>query len=134
MASQVKFRFVGKFPFLEAPDRLTRPLGERPRSNDAKELKMSVKIDLGMCCPCNAPGIEAYRLLTFPDGIQVRVRGLDKVLEEAYQQGKKPHWSIASELVKQLSEYNYIPAGAQFEYEEALLKEYRLFFEKKKRL
>ena len=39
LASQVKFRFVGAFPFLEVPDRLTRPLGERPRSNDAKELK-----------------------------------------------------------------------------------------------
>lgn len=94
---------------------------------------MSVKIDPGMCCPCNAPGIEVYRLLTFPDGIQVRVKGLDKVLEEACQQGKKPHWSIASELVKQLSEYNHIPTSAQFEYEEALMKEYRLFFEKREK-
>lgn len=94
---------------------------------------MSAHIDFGMSFPCNAPGIEAYRLLTFPDGIQVRVKGLDKILEETYQQGKKPHWSTASELVKKLSEYNYIPASAQFEYEEALLKEYRLFFEKKEK-
>jgi len=94
---------------------------------------MSVRIDLGMCCPCNAPGIEAYRLLTFPDGIHVRVKGLDKIFEEAHHQGKKPHWSIASELVRQLSEYNYILASSQFEYEEALLKEYRQFFEKKEK-
>jgi hypothetical protein len=94
---------------------------------------MSAKIDFGISCPCNAPGIEAYRLLTFPDGIQVRVKGLDKIFEDAYQEGKKPHWSIVSELVKQLSEYNYIPTGAQFEYEEALLREYRLFFEKKEK-
>ena len=94
---------------------------------------MSVKIDLETCSPCNAPGIEAYRLLTFPDGIHVRVKGLDKIFEDAYQEGKKPHWSIASELVKRLSEYNYIPTGAQFEYEEALLKEFRLFFEKKEK-
>jgi hypothetical protein len=94
---------------------------------------MSVKIDLGMCCPCNAPGIDAYRLLTFPDGVQVRVKGLDKIFEEAYHEGKKPHWSITGELVKRLSEYNYIPSSAQFEYEEALLKEFRLFFEKKEK-
>jgi hypothetical protein len=92
---------------------------------------MSPQIDLGMCCPCTAPGIEAYRLLTFPDGIQVRVKGLDKIFEEVYGEGKRPHWSIASELVKRLSEYNYIPTSAQFEYEEALLKEYRLFFEER---
>ena len=94
---------------------------------------MSVKIDLGTCCSCNAPGIESYHLLMFPDGIHVRVKGLDKIFEDAYQEGKKPHWSIASELVKRLSEYNYIPSSAQFEYEEALLKEFRLFFEKREK-
>jgi hypothetical protein len=94
---------------------------------------MSVKMDLGMTCPCNAPGIDAYQLLTFPDGIQVRVKGLDKIFEDVYQEGKKPHWSIASELVKRLSEYNYIPSSGQFEYEEALLKEFRLFFEKREK-
>src|SRR5512137_872157 len=94
---------------------------------------MSVKMDLEMCCPCNAPGIEAYQFLTFPDGIQVRVRGLDKIFEEAYEKGKRPHWSITSDMVNRLSEYNYISSSARFEYEEALLKEYRLFFEKKEK-
>jgi len=94
---------------------------------------MSVKIDLGICCPCNAPGIEAYRLIMFPNGIQVRVKGLDKIFEDAYREGKNPHWSIAGELVKRLSEYNYIPTSAQCEYEETLLKEYRLFFEKREK-
>jgi hypothetical protein len=94
---------------------------------------MSAKIDLGMACPCNAPGIEAYRLLTFPDGIQVRVRGLDIIFEEAYGEGKRPHWSVASELVNRLSEFNYISSSARFEYEEAVLKEYRRFFEEKEK-
>lgn len=94
---------------------------------------MVSQIDFGMCCPCNAPGIEAYRLLTFPDGIQVRVRGLDKIFEDVYKEGKKPHWSIACDMVDRLSEYNYISPSARFEYEEALLKEYRLFFEKKEK-
>lgn len=94
---------------------------------------MSSQIDLGMCCPCNAPGIEAYRLLTFPDGIQVRVRGLDEIFEEAYREGKTPHWSLMSEMVDRLSRQNYIPSSARFEYEEALLKEYRLFFERKEK-
>jgi len=89
---------------------------------------MSPQIDLGMCCPCTATGIEAYRLLTFPYGIQVRVKGLHKILEVAYREGKRPHWSIASKLVERLSETNYIPSSARFEYEEALLKEYRQFF------
>ena len=92
---------------------------------------MSVKIDLETCSPCNAPGIEAYRLLTFPDGIHVRVKGLDKIFEDAYQEGKKPHWSIASELVKRLSEYNYIPTSeaVRREYRNVLLKEYEEFIE-----
>ncbi len=94
---------------------------------------MSVQIDLGMNCPCNAPGIESYRLLTFPDGIQVRVKGLDKIFEDAYKEGKKPHWSIAGEMVNRLSEYNYISSTARFEYEEAVFREYRKFFEKREK-
>ncbi len=94
---------------------------------------MSVKMDLEMCCPCNAPGIEAYRVLTFPDGIQVRVRGLDDIFEEAYREGKLPHWSITGEMVERLSVHNYIPSSARFEYGEIVLREYRQFFEKREK-
>lgn len=94
---------------------------------------MSVKIDIGMCCPCNAPGIEAYRLLTFPDGLHVRVKGLDTIFEDAYGEGKIPHWSIAGKMVERLSEHNYIPSSARFEYEEAVLKAYRIFIESKEK-
>ncbi|MCK7513558.1 MAG: hypothetical protein MZV70_62410 [Desulfobacterales bacterium] len=93
---------------------------------------MTAQIDQGMC-PCNAPGIEAYRLLTLPDGGQVRVKWLDKIFEEAYREGKGPDLSVANELVSRLSENNYIPSGARTEYEIAVFKEYQKFFEEREK-
>lgn len=125
------FPFEGGSRSSGEPDQQARSLGEGPTEKTARSQPMSTRVDFGMCCPCNTPGIEAYRVLTFPDGIQVRVRGLDEIFEEAYREGKKPHWSITGEMVDRLSRHNYIPSSARFEYEEALLREYRLFFEKK---
>lgn len=83
--------------------------------------------------PCRVPASKGIRLLIFPDGCQVGVNGLDRILEEAYREGKRPHQSVANELVRQLSENNYIPSVAWSEYEEVVLKEYRKFLETKEK-
>ena len=84
-------------------------------------------------CPCNMPGIEAYRQLVFPDGGQVRVKGLDGIFEIAYWEGKRPDQSVANELVSQLSENNYIPSDGWSDYQAVVLTEYRKFFEAKEK-
>ena len=56
-------------------------------------------------------------------------------MEAVYQKGKVPNDSTAMEIIDRLREKNYIPssASAQELYEQALLSEYRRFFEKKRR-
>jgi hypothetical protein len=84
-------------------------------------------------CPCMMTGIEECRQLIFSDGDKIRVRGLDKIFEIAYWEGKKPDNVIADEMVDQLSKENYIPSSerAHMEYVSAVLREYKKFFEKK---
>lgn len=79
------------------------------------------------------PGIEEFRQLVFPDGVKIRVKGLNKIFEIAYREGGKPDKSVANELVSRLSENNYIPSGAWSEFETVVLKEYRMFFETKEK-
>ena len=83
--------------------------------------------------PCCAPGSKELRLLVFSDGCQIGVRGLDRIFDNAYREGKKPDHSVANELVRQLSENNYVPLVAWPEYEDVLLKEYSKFFEAKEK-
>jgi hypothetical protein len=80
----------------------------------------------GQCC---IPPTKGYRLLTFPDGSQAGVMGLDEFFDDAYSQGKVPDPSVAAGLVDRLSEKNYIPPGQFSEYVEIVLKEYQKFFE-----
>ena len=83
---------------------------------------------IGQCC---IPPTKGYRLLTFPDGSQAGVMGLDEIFEEAYREGKSPDPSVSACFVDRLSEKNYIPPGQFTEYEELVLNEYRRFFEGK---
>jgi hypothetical protein len=81
--------------------------------------------------PCCAPVPKGIQLLIFPDGSQVGVNGLESIFDDAYREGKKPDISVADELVRKLSENNYIPSVTWPEYEEVVLKEYRKFIEAK---
>jgi hypothetical protein len=83
--------------------------------------------------PCCAPVSKGIQLLIFPDGSQVGVNGLERIFDDAYREGKRPDQSFANELVRHLSENNYIPSVAWSEYEEVVLKEYRKFFEAKEK-
>ena len=81
---------------------------------------------LGKCC---IPPTRGYRLLTFPDGSQAGVMGLDELFDIAYREGKAPDPSVAASLVDRLSEKNYIPPDQSGAYEEVVLREYQKFFE-----
>lgn len=85
-------------------------------------------------CACTVPGMEAYRQLVFPDGCRIRVKGLDRIFDDAYREGKRPGASVSNELVSRLSENNYIPSAAWSEYRAVVLKEYRKFFEAKEEI
>ena len=84
---------------------------------------------LGQCC---IPPTKGYRLLTFPDGSQAGVMGLDEIFEDAYGEGKTPDPSVSAGLVDRLSQKNYIPPDQFTQYEEVVLGEYRRFFEGRK--
>jgi hypothetical protein len=93
---------------------------------------MTQPLNLGNCCGPSIPGV---RKLTFPDGDQVGLIGLDDAMEALYREGKAPDDSTVAELINRLREKNYISdsPSARSLYERALLGEYRRFFEKKKR-
>ena len=93
---------------------------------------MTQPLNLGNCCGSSIPGV---RKITFPDGDQVGLIGLDAVLESAFKEGRLPDDSTAIELINRLREKNYIPASAPAEalYREARLNQYRRYYEIRKR-
>jgi hypothetical protein len=90
---------------------------------------MSIKD--GTCC---SPSFQGLRKLTLPNGAQVGVMGLDAVMEELFVEGKAADETIAAEIIQRLSKQNYISPSARNTYEELLLREYRVFYEKKSAL
>lgn len=69
-------------------------------------------------------------MLTFPDGIQIGVTGLDEIMAELYSEGRKTTAETAREIIKGLEEKNnFIPSSerARREYSYVLLKEYRKY-------
>jgi predicted transcriptional regulator len=93
---------------------------------------MTQPLNLGNCCGPSIPGI---RRITLPDGDRVGLVGLDTVMDALYKEGRPPDDSTVMEMIARLREKNYISCGspAQELYQKALLNEYRLFFERKKR-
>jgi hypothetical protein len=77
------------------------------------------------------PGL---RKISFPDGDQVGLIGLDAVMETLYREGKPPDDSAAGEMITRLREKNYISCTASIEelYRKALPREYQCFSAKKK--
>ena len=64
--------------------------------------------------------------MRFPDGIQIRVIGLNEILAELYSEGRQANQETAEEILDRLEKNNnYIPPSARREYKSVLLKEYR---------
>ncbi len=94
---------------------------------------MSQNANLGSCCATPVPGL---RKITFPDGDQVGLMGLDEVLDALYREGREPDDSTAMEIIERLRDRkNYIPYNSSVQdlYKRTLLNEYRRFVDKKKR-
>jgi len=54
------------------------------------------------------------------------VIGLDEIMEELYNEGKKANQETGEEILKRLEKMNnYIPSSARREYRSVVLKEYR---------
>jgi len=54
---------------------------------------------------------------------------LNNIFEHTYKEGKIPDSATGKYLVQQLGEVNYIPANSVREYEYAILKQYKEYFE-----
>jgi hypothetical protein len=94
---------------------------------------MQPNANLGACCGTPVRGL---RRITFPDGDQVGLMGLDEVMDALYREGKAADDSTAVEIIERLREKkNYIPYNQSIQdlYQRTLLSEYRHFVEKKKR-
>jgi hypothetical protein len=87
---------------------------------------------LGCACGTSVPGL---RKINFPDGDQVGLIGLDEMMHTFFREGKVPDDAAARELIDRLREKNYISSNPSVEaiYQQALLTEYRRYFESKKR-
>jgi hypothetical protein len=76
------------------------------------------------------PPTVGWRLLTFWDDTQVRVKGLDEILAELHGEGKPDNETTAEEIIQRLvDKNNYIPSSDRVrrEYAYVLLKEYRKY-------
>ena len=59
---------------------------------------MTQPLNLGNCCGPSVPGL---RKITFPDGDQVGLIGLDAVMDALYREGKAPDDSTVAEMIRQ---------------------------------
>jgi hypothetical protein len=93
---------------------------------------MTQPVNMGNLC---GPSIPGLRRITFPDGDQVGLIGLDAVMEALYKEGRLPDDSTAQEMITRLREKNYIGDSSPVQelYRAALLKEYQRFFDRKNR-
>jgi hypothetical protein len=76
------------------------------------------------CCVPPTPG---RRMITFPDGTQVGVMGLNEILADIYAENRQVSQETAEEIVDRLSENNYITPSFRQQYCEVLLNEYRQY-------
>jgi len=76
------------------------------------------------CCVPPTPG---RRMLTFPDGSQVGVMGLNEIMADMYAEDRQVSEETAEEIVERLSEGNYVTPSFRRQYREVLKNEYRQY-------
>jgi hypothetical protein len=62
---------------------------------------------------------------------EVGLVSVGEVFERIYQGKKKPEEIERIELVRELSDYNFVPDGSWNEYAEVLISEYEKYYNKK---
>ena len=79
---------------------------------------------------CEAAAARATKQLTLQDGSQVGIVNLDAILREVGELKLPDTEVVRRELLGRVEAYNYVPAGAEYDYSTALLREYRRRLEK----
>ena len=83
---------------------------------------MSVKKEKNDCPICAAKKIK---ILTFPNGIQTGIVGLDDIMKEVNGLKLTDAQTIKAELLRRVKESNYVAPRAEAQYIEVLFKEYQ---------
>ncbi len=68
------------------------------------------------------------RKLTLPDGFQVGILNLDRILQEVVELKLSDTQAIGKELIDRIKTYNYVASSAEKEYTSALIHEYKKKF------
>ncbi|MDY6985738.1 MAG: hypothetical protein SVE93_04965 [Candidatus Thermoplasmatota archaeon] len=66
-------------------------------------------------------------------GKKIGIKGLDETLEGYYYAGNKPEDLTGDELIAALGQMNPIEEGSEDAYKEAFLREYRKYYESRKK-
>lgn len=88
----------------------------------------NVNKNMGGCC---GPPIHGLRRLTFPDGTQVGVTGLDAAMEELRRAGRPADERAGAEIMAELASENYLAPAARQDYEVLFRKEYHRYLRAK---
>jgi hypothetical protein len=78
---------------------------------------------------CCTPPTSGLRMLTFPDGTQAGVFGLDEIFAAAYREGRLVNAETAEEIVERLSVNNYIAPVVRRKYCDLVIEEYGKYVE-----
>lgn len=78
------------------------------------------------CCTPPTPGL---RVLTFPDGVQSGVFGLDEIFAAVYTEGRQVDPDTAGEIVERLAVRNYIAPSVRHRYCALLVDEYEKYIQ-----
>jgi hypothetical protein len=88
-------------------------------------------IPQGTCC-CTSPN-PGVRRLTFPDGTQAGVFGLDEIVAAVYSEGMPVSAETAREIVDRLAAKNYIAPSVRQQYGDLLVEEYGRYVQSRER-
>ena len=81
------------------------------------------------CCTPPSPGL---RMLTFPDGTQAGVFGLDEIFAAAFREGRPANAETAQEMVERLSVNNYVAPSVRQQYCDLVIEEYSTYVESRR--
>ncbi len=79
------------------------------------------------CCPSGAPEVTMVNV----GGNKVGMIAVAKIFNKLYESGKNPENVKREDLLSEFSIYNYIPSGAQNEYAEALINEFKKYYKER---